>query len=333
MKSLLCILFIFVSVSHADRSVQGSLVSANNIVVDGTADGTVTINLGLVNTPPSLLVTSSGLTTIGVNAVASASLSLALPNNEGILALGFVGYAGLQITSSNTSATLTLQLVTPSFTALFTAGTQVAGIFYADGSAYVNIPTTTTSSGQLTAQLPSVGSYVFVSIDKMVAADYSVPRAVIAGANRTYQWANNFAIQFWSQTSNTIDVVAANVTAEGTVAQRAAIGIALDVYFSIDLGTAASHVSQIQYTYTDAELTAKGIAADAAAGLRWAYYDTVAAIWKLAEQASTVSVSAKVVAQTTTHFSTWGVFYASSSTLLLPISLYLTGLFFYCLML
>jgi len=299
----------------ADRTVQGTL-SSNSVTVDGTADGVVTVNLGPGNTPPTLMITASAITNIGINIVASGGLSLALPSGEGITGLSLATYVGLDITSSNSTASVTLTLITVDLTALFTAGTQVAGIIYADGSAYVRIPATTVN-GRLTANLPSVGVYVFVSIDETVTATYAVPRAVIAGVNRTYQWGSNLAIKFLSTVSNSITVVQqTNLTVQGSAQQRSSLGIDLGVYFDISLSASgAAHVSTIQFVYTDILLQAHDVAVSAANQLRWAFYDTVNAAWTFADSSgASVDVSAKVVSQTTTHFSSWGVFYANSNT-------------------
>lgn len=315
---LLLVLFACLSQTHADRTVQGNPTGTTTETITGAADGKVTINFGLLNTPPSLIVTASTETDIGVTILASGDLSVAIPSGEGVTALSLAGVAGFAITSSASGAVLTLQLVTPSLTGMFAADTQVVGIFQASDDTYVRIPATFANNA-LTADLPSVGEYALMIIDLKVTANLGVPRAILAGVNRTYQWGSDFTCEFLSQSANTITVTTSNTTTQGTAEQRATIGQEL-VFFEITLGTpTASHKSTIKYTYTEARLQAKGIASSAAASLRWAFYDTASAAWTLASSAdASVDVNAHVVAQTTNHFSSWGVYSTNSASSVLP---------------
>jgi len=242
-------------------------------------------------------------------------LSLSIPSGDNIFALALSGYVGMEISSSNSTAQLTLSLTTVDLSALFITSSQVAGVLFIDGSTYVRVPAVT-ANGKLTAILPGVGQYVFVSIDKSVTISDGVPRAIIAGLNRTYQWGSNLAITFLSDVANTLTVTAqTNATVQGTAQQRSSIGIDLGVYFDIHLSASAqAQESTLQYTYQDALLQAHGIAVNTANRLRWAFYDTVQGAWTLADSAgASVDVSAHVVAQATTHFSSWGVYYVGSS--------------------
>jgi len=89
---------------------------------------------------------------------------------------------------------------------------------------------------------------------------------------------------------------------------------ALGAFFNINLATPQPHWSWIKYGYTSAQVAAKGWTGQESK-FRLAFYNTATSAWQfVSNQQYSVDVNAQVVAQATTSFSQWGVFYDSSSS-------------------
>jgi hypothetical protein len=281
---------------------------------------TITYNTGVAGTlESSLAVTASADTTVYLDFYLNANIQASLP-------AGVTGGGGIftSITSALTagftlSASGGATLTTPTLTTPELDATFAAGITGNVNACVLKLDTTTNTyerikvdsynvnSRKITVTLPGAGTYVIVKINEVLSVSYATPTPVFAAANRTYSFSSDFAIKFSSTTPNNITVTTSSKT---TKPSNITLGVSLGVFFQISLLTPASHQSELRYTYTQAQLTQIGLSD--AARLKFAYYSDAEAKWVVPPGTSSVDATNKVVIQSTTTFSEWGIYYQNS---------------------
>jgi hypothetical protein len=234
---------------------------------------------------------------------------------------GVGGSAGYSLTCTSTTAMINAYVRFPvldaTVYALLVAGVDAGVVqFNSQTNVLTRISTVNyvPSTFTLSVQLPSTGIYLIAAVTENFVVDATVGAQaavwVPAWANQTYAWSvkaqQDLWIQFMSNMQNTITVqplTESQYNATETLT-------ALRVWFNVNLATSsASHNSVIKYKYTDDQLTAVGLEAASASKLRLCWYDSAAAMWKVPSSGGSVDTNTKIVTQSTTSFSQWGVYY------------------------
>jgi hypothetical protein len=248
---------------------------------------------------------------------------------QGVSTLIAGANAGFYVTAtaSNTvtvvlsSSTIVSAIDSTLWAQITTALTAKAGFIQVDasGNAVTTIPVTITGAASISVTLTVAGgasgttnNYAFVSIKLNVPGlVFGTAYAITGFANQTFTYTDTAAsstasVYLSAQASGSL-----TVTKSTTPATTAPAGYTpLNVYLTIDLtGTADSNPfnAVISYTYTSAQLAAAGISSSNAANLKLAYYDTTSSSWVF-PSGGHVDTTTMVVAQSTTHFSQWGVY-------------------------
>jgi hypothetical protein len=223
---------------------------------------------------------------------------------------------GFTLSASNGATLTTPTLTTPELDATLAAaitGNVNAAVLKFDTSlntfVRIKLDSYTVSSKKIVVTLPGAGTYVIVGVNEVVSLNYAVVAPIFASANRTYNYGSEFAVKVATSSSNSLTVIKSSST---TKPSNLTLGVALNIFFQITLATANPHESELRYTYTDAQLIAAGLAASGASRLKFAYYSDAQAKWIAPPGAASVDTTAKVIIQSTTTFSEWGVYYENS---------------------
>jgi hypothetical protein len=174
-------------------------------------------------------------------------------------------------------------------------------------------------SGKLVAKLVKTGVYVFVSIEKILKAVFANPCEILAGLNRTIEWATEFAMDCKMQAGNMLNVTAKQATDKGDAQQRHRdCGEDMDHFYDVDLARLdVDFETVLQFKYTEQMLTQKGFCNTCGKNLRWVFFDELTSKWKFPESNSEVDVNKKECNQKTKNTKdqhmpkSWAVVYAS----------------------
>jgi len=316
-------LFLFnLACVHA-QTATATGVYFTGVAVTGGVRTTITINTGVSGVLESTLtLTASTTCMVTLSLYSMTNLQAYLPNGTSGGAI-FSTYDGISLTATNNAVLTTPQLTTPAISTTIAAlisGNVNAGVLELDTTTNtftrIAIDSYNVASKTITVTLPSTGIYIFVSINQVVSYPYAATAAIFANANRTVQFGSDVAIQFDSQFSNTLTVVKASRTSKP---YNLTLGVNLNVFLQITLGQIQPHDSVIQFTYTNAELLAAGLAATTAvaANLRFAYYSDANAQWVVPPGSHSVDTTNQIIYQSTTTFSEWGIYYATNAAGLL----------------
>jgi len=263
--------------------------------------------------------TNSGTFTLSTFAQASATLCTGCTNE---LLDSSVGVSvGLELVASSptliTDATLTVKVSTTLSSKITTS--LLAGCVQVSGSTYIRMDATYDSTAKtITVPKFTVAKYYFVSVSlDLTQMAYGVAQTMIANGNQTLNWASELYITHQSRTEATVTCTKSS----STTRTEAVAGKALGVYLTI-ASTAAPTTATIKFKYTDTWLQEKG--ATDTARLAFQYYDNGA--WKYEGSGSTVDASAKVIVQTTSHYSEWAVTYKNSASSIVVPSLLMISL-------
>jgi hypothetical protein len=239
----------------------------------------------------------------------------------GSLTITGAASSGYELTCADATATVEAYIT---FAALDTSVQALLGVGYDAGLLQFNSQTGGTVRIQnaawynadytLKVHFPSVGIFLLASIKQTVSVSATAGGSgsiwAPAQSGQTYSWSlgatNDLKITFDCQESNTLTVQPLAQTSYNITTEKLK---ELKVWFNVNLqNAAAAHTSTIKYTYTDAQLTAVGLAVSDANKLRLARYDTTTMKWQTMQSGGSVDLQAKVVSQTTTQFSQWGLY-------------------------
>jgi len=171
------------------------------------------------------------------------------------------------------------------------------------------------NGGQITAKFEEAATYVFVSIDLILQAVFNTPCDIIAGLNRTIEWAEDFSVQIRTQTQNQLQCQQSTTTTVGDANQRHRdCGDDMDHFYTIGLATAAQVETTLVFKYTSDLLIQKGKCGDCGKNLHWAYYSQTEQKWRFPDHPSQVDEANHECRQNTTQpATTWGVMYSTDA--------------------
>lgn len=241
------------------------------------------------------------------------SLNGALPQGFTALSIGAsIGYT-LDISPSDAnliSATLVTPALGASIVNQINAGTYAAGVVQFNSNTktfnqlevYFNSTTNTIS-----IPLPSAGTVILVGVSANVPIPsfYSYARTLIANVRTVVNYTGEFFLNVTSSSTTTLHV---NHSSSNFVNVDPNGAVSVNAYWQIETSSNTNINAVLSYHYNNTLLAAKGIAADT---LQFAYYTSNGWVF---DGTSTVDASAGVVSQSSTHFSTWGVFSKSKDS-------------------
>jgi hypothetical protein len=152
--------------------------------------------------------------------------------------------------------------------------------------------------------LPEAGTYILVGISANVVTPnfYARAKRLIANARALVRYSATFVLDVTVSASTSVNVTfTTNNPAPKTPPPRY---ISLNAHWDIKISSQANVQAVLSYTYNAAELVAAGI--KKATDLKFGFYNDATAQWEFMN--SNVDVVGTVVSQSTTHFSTWGVY-------------------------
>jgi hypothetical protein len=157
----------------------------------------------------------------------------------------------------------------------------------------------------LSGSKATAGHLIFTAAAPVVNGALNTPYPCIANQNQKINFGSGVAVQFNSAAANTLTCAKSSTHAAASLASH--IGTSAGVYITPTLSQAtAAHSSVVSYTYTDAELAAKGISD--ASRLRFAVYDAASSSWSVPSSGCTVNTATRTVSQATTSFKPCGVY-------------------------
>jgi hypothetical protein len=177
----------------------------------------------------------------------------------------------------------------------------------------------TNDNGKLIATLVKTGMYVFVSIEKIFQAVLGNTCELLAGLNRTIEWAESFTMDCKTAFQNKLNVTTKEVSEHGDAAQRHRdCGEDMGHFFDVSLERIdLDFESSLDFFYTEQMLTQKGKCSTCGKNLRWAFFDELDSMWKFPEQRSEVDVNKKQCKQQAKNTKdkklpkSWAVMYAA----------------------
>jgi hypothetical protein len=273
-----------------------------------SANAPVTLNFGLLG--PSLNITVSQDAQVTLSAYANVFGATDLPS--GFLQLQFSAATGFTLDVTPSTAVVSATLKTPALTAATSAllsGSTHAGClkYDADANWFVGLPVQSVDTllQTMTVKLPGVGTYLFAAVDLSAAVPvtFDFALSLTAAAAVTLQYKNGLGIDVTASVDSSIQV--SHVTASPHSGTPTSATVSVGQFFVVDVSNNASVSATIRYKYTDADLKANG--GVKAETLRFGFYNEVTAKWELPATGGSVDINTQTVVQTTTHFSTWGI--------------------------
>jgi len=266
---------------------------------------------------PSLSVLASASTTVQLNLFLPTnftSLFGSLPKGYSSLNLATaIGY-GVQFANDNSllSANLTTSALDAAAQQLISSvGRAGALSFSAASNSFQDVQISANAQNKLTIPIQQSATYIFTAVQNNAALPniYGKIKKILANTPALFAYASNFTTNFIVQVTAKADAdfnavfSAVNPAPKNPPANLVSLGAYWDISASAGAG-AASVNAVLNYTYTNAQLTAAGATA---ASLRFAFYNVSSAAWELVP-GNIVDAAANVVSQATTHFSQWGVY-------------------------
>jgi len=227
-----------------------------------------------------------------------------------------VGYSsGLNLTIHGGATVVSCNItfsVAVSLSTIFTAGGQVGFLWY-DGSVqwYNTLYASSSTFFTVTVPVPSGGLFVFASWTQTanVPTFYAYARAITAGVSSTVTYAHNISVQLVTGASSALS---ATYYATNPYSVQVSGYVAVGTWFDLKCSASANISATISYVYSASQLALAGVGN--ATNLVIGYYDTATAKWVFPSTGGSVNVHSQVVSQTSTHFSTWGVYASAAST-------------------
>lgn len=176
-----------------------------------------------------------------------------------------------------------------------------------------------TEGGKLIAKFVKTGIYVFVSIETVFQAVLEDPYEILAGLNRTVEWADEFAMEIKTQAHNTLNVNATEETDKGDADQRHRdCGEDMGHFYDLDFARLdVDFEIMLLFKYTEEMLTQKGHCNTCGKYLRFAFFDELTSLWKFSEESTEVDIINKEIKQYTKNSQdeempkSWAVMYAA----------------------
>ena len=250
---------------------------------------------------PGLELVVSVDATANVRLASAISLSVAPAADYSVITFG--ASSGFNLTVDNGARLVQARLTTPTLSA--EAQAEIAGSgkasclrFDTSAQAYANVALNS-SQTRLVVDLPSPGLYVFASADVTapVPVLYSEAQSTSSSQSRL-SYPGGFFLQVATASENQVSVDF-SATSDNPDPENAT---SMGAFFTIDLASDEEVEATLEYEFDSS------VAADVAARLRFAFWDTTAAAWTFLDTGAFIDVDARIVSQATTHFSTWGVF-------------------------
>jgi len=248
----------------------------------------------------NLVVTLDAAGTVTLSSVASVTTSMP----SGYTALAFTAQAGFEFSYTGGGSIVKAQLTTPPLT-VTTAGLITGSVdagclrFDANIKAYSKVDITSYTAGTRTivVDLPAANTYFFVAVSASakIPTFYAEARATTS-TSISLVFPEGFEMDVATTTNNQVTVARASSSTYTDPTDYHNVG----AFFDISLTTEEAVTATLKYTY-DASLSAS-IADD----LKFASYSSGA--WNFESSGGSVDTNTRVVSQTTTHFSQWGVF-------------------------
>jgi len=254
------------------------------------SSATIILDLYVSISSEAELPSGSELLTFSSSVNAGFNLSISPPN----VAIGYINFTSPGIDNSD----------------IITGSAEASCFQYDPSLNFYNQLNVDVSSASvfptITVSLPTPGIFLFVSLDSnaQFPSFYGSGKNLPAGKERSFIYPNGLSLQVTSESSN---YLIANFS-ENVYFPNPSNYISIDAFFTFTAESEDNLNATITYTYDKSEIEAKGIAEST---LRIGYYDTTQSSWIFMSSGGSVDTSASVVSQTTTHFSTWGVYGSS----------------------
>jgi hypothetical protein len=282
--------------SSASASKQTTLGTAVALPANVATRVTFTDGPGL-----ELFIKTDRMTSVTFDTQASVSAGLL----SGYNTFSIGGNLGFSLTLTGDAVIVDAQLTTPSLSlsvlALLTGSVDArCARFDADAQAWTDVEVESrTLSNKLVVDLPETGTYVFASVDASVPIPtlYLEARATSSTSSK-FAYDGGFFLDVATTTNNEVTVSFAETSARSEPEDATSVG----AFFNVDLRNEEEVDATLSFEY-DASIDA-----DVASSLRFAFYDEDEDAWTFLESGANVDTGARVVSQTTTHFSEWGVF-------------------------
>ena len=295
----------FYAFAAADLSVPipRVITLGAQVEVDSTAGATIAFS----DAPGLELAISVDATT---NVALTSEVALAASTPADYSSFSFGASAGLNLTLSGNAGIVKAKLTTPplsaSVLASITGSVEARCLrFDAEAQAYTEVDVNTTTDQRLALNLPAVGTYVFATADvtATVPTLYLEARAT-SSSNSRFSYPAGFFLDVATASENEVTVAFSATSARSDPENVTNMG----AYFTIDLDSEEEVEATLEYEFDSS------VAADVAARLKFAFWDADAGAWTFLESGASVDAEARIVAQSTTHFSEWGVFDSGSSS-------------------
>jgi len=317
LKTLLSLLLLLVLYLGP---IMGTTTSATlGEWVQVSANSMTNISFGIDG--PSLAIEMSTDANVTLSAFLEMSASL-LPKGYQTLMFSAGSEMGFMLSvEPNHAIVLSATLYTPALSAssiaLFKESVSVGCLQYnasTSSVSYVDFATFSESTFTISVPLPSAGTFVFVAVN--AGADeptwFGVARYLQRQQNYTLTFAEGLTLQVMS-------TVNANLTttfsSTNPFPSPPAPFVSLGVFFNFTLDTSSDSDETVQaiisYAYNESQLLVQNLLASS---LRIGFYEESSASWNFPSSGGSVNTKTQVVSQSTDHFSSWGVYGASSST-------------------
>jgi hypothetical protein len=322
LRSGVCLVLItlLISFSLAQQTVQGTFGTA--VQLSANTDTKINFLAGL---GPQLNIQVDSACSVTVTQITSFT---ALPNNAFTsLNLGTeVGYEIKQsgnckiVSASLQTGTISLTIVTQ-LTAAITAGGNVGCLYY-NTSVFSRVavqPVSNSFAQGLVIQIPRFGQYIFVTYSQNIPLPTLYADVQIVGGAQGGGGASGSGRTVLSFSDGLILAVTTSTQAALTASTYSSLSgsgcscsdpdtktyKAYGQWFNFNLNATNNFNAEINKTYSAQTLTSLGVTDETQ--LRLGYYDTSSNQWVFPTNQH-VDTSAKVVACTSTHFSTWGMY-------------------------
>eukprot|EP00750_Incisomonas_marina_P031667 INCI8273.1.p1 GENE.INCI8273.1~~INCI8273.1.p1 ORF type:complete len:764 (-),score=167.70 INCI8273.1:30-2321(-) len=282
---------------------EGAAASSETTLGVGVAvDANVATRVTFSDGPGlELLIKTDSDTTVTFDK--ETSLSAGLDDEYNTFSIG--GNLGFSLSTTGNAGIVEAQLTTPSLSAsvlaLLTGSVQARCVrFDAEAQAWTGVEVQSmTLSNKLVVDLPDTGMYAFASVDASVPVPtlYLEARATSSTSSK-FSYDGGFVLDVATTTDNEVTVEFLSTSSRSEPENRTAVG----AFFNIELRDEEAVDATLSFEY-DASIDA-----EVAATLRFAFYDDDNETWTFMEAGANVDTSARVVSQTTVHFSEWGVF-------------------------
>jgi len=246
---------------------------------------------------------------------AYVNLQTTLPSGCQNLSFGLdIGYQ-LIISPPNAvviSATLTTPALAASAIALITLNTNLWFFQYNSTTQFYSAIAVNYNgiTQVVTVPLPSAGIYVLVVLDitAPIPTFFDQPRDLSAQSNVSLSFPDGLSLSVNVQSDTTLTTTFLTTNPHNNPGNGST---SINAFFDFNTTSNVTLNATIYYQYSVQTVNQIGVDATT---LKIAFYDEQSGQWVFPSSGGSVSTSTMVVSQTTTHFSTWGVFGHSTSS-------------------